>query len=97
MVGARSCKYCGSPKHWDKDCKHSSQGLRRKVNFAEVGIDELRAEADYLEAYTASLEVESEDKSLEESEEDGNTDPGNWEECEGTEFEEDESESEQGF
>lgn len=54
-AGARPCRFCGSPKHWDRECKHAKEGFeRRDAQFAEVTAEELREEADYCETYLAS-------------------------------------------
>ena len=34
-AGARPCRHCSSPKHWDYDCPHAHNGAKQvKVNFA---------------------------------------------------------------
>jgi len=62
QVGARPCQYCGSPKHWDKECKHAKKAFKAQVNFTEISVDVLRAEADYREAYLASQEDSTPDQ-----------------------------------
>lgn len=55
--GARGCIYCGSKKHWDKECKHSDQGKKKvRTFFVHLPQDTLRSEADYEDAYQASVE-----------------------------------------
>src|ERR1700761_2579278 len=61
--GARDCRYCGSSKHWDKECKYARK--EAKVNFITQVPEDVKAEEEYRQAY--------EDANLEESENDENT------------------------
>lgn len=50
--GARPCRHCGPPKHWDSDCKHSKKGMRQaRVNFASVGEEFWEAQDEYDDLY----------------------------------------------
>ena len=50
--GARPCRFCGSPKHWDNDCRHSRSGSKQvRVRFAHPDEEYLRAQSEYEEAY----------------------------------------------
>lgn len=65
--GARPCRHCGSPKHWDNDCKHSRKGMKQvRSNLATAGEDYWDAQEDYEELYYASSQ-EDDDDSEEES------------------------------
>lgn len=67
QAGKRPCLHCGSPKHWDNECKYSKKGARKiRSYFSELGPEGFRAEADYQEAYAARLETIAEDTSKEE-------------------------------
>ncbi|KIJ24056.1 hypothetical protein M422DRAFT_275262 [Sphaerobolus stellatus SS14] len=38
--GARPCRYCGSGRHWDNDCKYSRKGARQvRANFAYLSLE----------------------------------------------------------
>jgi hypothetical protein len=60
--GARGCIYCGSTKHWDRECKHhkSSNVSRARAMFADCSPEDMHAEAEYERCYQESLEEESE-------------------------------------
>ncbi|TDL20741.1 hypothetical protein BD410DRAFT_725294, partial [Rickenella mellea] len=48
--GARPCRYCGSPKHWDPECKHAKKGakFRAKANLAAIYTEEdIQADLEY--------------------------------------------------
>jgi hypothetical protein len=50
--GARPCRHCGSPKHWDYECKYARKGAKRvKANFVSPSGDYLEAMSAYEEAY----------------------------------------------
>ncbi|KAG9027013.1 hypothetical protein FS837_004404 [Tulasnella sp. UAMH 9824] len=50
--GARPCRHCGSPKHWDNECKYARKGSKKvKANFASPSEDYLEAMSAYEEAY----------------------------------------------
>ncbi|EDR10742.1 uncharacterized protein LACBIDRAFT_324609 [Laccaria bicolor S238N-H82] len=43
--GARPCRHCGSPKHWDRDCKYARKGERfARVNSVTLQEDEKEAQ-----------------------------------------------------
>jgi hypothetical protein len=47
-IGARPCRHCGSPKHWDPECKHAKKGTKMaRANFVETSGEDVEA----LEAY----------------------------------------------
>lgn len=55
-AGAHPCQHCGSPKHWDYECKHACQGAKRvRANFADPS-------PDYTEAQDAFDTLYYEDK-----------------------------------
>lgn len=56
--GARGCFFCGSTKHWDRDCKHHTGKSIPKARtlFVDGSPDELMAEAEYEQCYMDSLE-----------------------------------------
>ncbi|KAG9021825.1 hypothetical protein FS837_006957 [Tulasnella sp. UAMH 9824] len=57
--GARPCRHCGSPKHWDNECKYSKKGARKvKANFANPSEDYLEAMSAYEEAYLGETSEE---------------------------------------
>ena len=47
--GARGCVFCGSTKHWDRECKYNSGSALRKARtfFTEYSYEGLQAEAEY--------------------------------------------------
>ena len=50
--GQRPCFHCGSPFHWDKDCKHHLEDAKRaRTMLASHTATVMRAEADYQDAY----------------------------------------------
>jgi len=52
--GARPCRHCGSPKHWDPECKHSYQSNKRARTHlvgAQTNEDELQALEEYEDMY----------------------------------------------
>ncbi len=54
--GARPCQYCGSGKHWDRECKHARQGTKRaRANFVSLDTDELEAQEQYDAVYYDEL------------------------------------------
>ncbi|KZT32014.1 hypothetical protein SISSUDRAFT_959032, partial [Sistotremastrum suecicum HHB10207 ss-3] len=51
-LGARACRHCGSPKHWDNDCKHARRGGRNmRVNAALADVDYEAAQEEYDNLY----------------------------------------------
>ena len=56
--GARGCFFCGSTKHWDRDCNHHKGKSIPKARtlFVDSSPDELMAEAEYEQCYLDSLE-----------------------------------------
>lgn len=61
--GARPCRHCGSPEHWDNECKHAKTGAKiAKAHFAEPSTEYQEAQDAYEEAYydeTSESESES--------------------------------------
>ena len=48
QVGARPCRHCGSPKHWDYECSHARKGARLvKANFASPDDGYMEAQEAY--------------------------------------------------
>jgi hypothetical protein len=59
--GARPCRYCGSGKHWDNDCKHARKGAKQvRTNFASMTQEDLQAQDDYDQLYYEDSEEEDE-------------------------------------
>ncbi|KAJ3751600.1 hypothetical protein EV360DRAFT_89578 [Lentinula raphanica] len=57
---ARPCRHCGSPKHWDFECKHSRKGMRRvRTNNVMTSPEEIQAQREYEDLYYG-LESEEE-------------------------------------
>jgi hypothetical protein len=57
MAGGRPCRFCGSHKHWDKDCEHAKEGYRQaKTQTASFNAAAMRAEAEYEEAYESRFD-----------------------------------------
>ena len=56
--GARGCLYCGSTKHWDRDCKYfkNNNAPKARTLFLECSSDEIFAEAEYEQCYLESQE-----------------------------------------
>ncbi|KZT31741.1 hypothetical protein SISSUDRAFT_956016, partial [Sistotremastrum suecicum HHB10207 ss-3] len=51
-LGARPCKYCGSSKHWDNDCRHAKKGEKKlRVNKASVDEEDIAAQDAYEDLY----------------------------------------------
>ncbi|KZT31709.1 hypothetical protein SISSUDRAFT_970776, partial [Sistotremastrum suecicum HHB10207 ss-3] len=51
-LGARPCKYCGSAKHWDNDCRHARKGEKRlRVNKISVDEEDIAAQDAYDDLY----------------------------------------------
>ncbi|KAG9035796.1 hypothetical protein FS837_001816 [Tulasnella sp. UAMH 9824] len=70
--GARPCRHCGSPKHWDNECKYARKGSKKvKANFASPSDGYLEAMSAYEEAY---LDDSSEEETLEAEDEAGSPD-----------------------
>lgn len=72
--GARPCRHCGSPNHWDNECKYARKGARMaKTHFVEPSPDYLSAQDAYEEAYyeTESEEEEINEENLGREEDDG--------------------------
>ncbi|KAF8590624.1 hypothetical protein K439DRAFT_1329305, partial [Ramaria rubella] len=46
--GARGCKYCGSHKHWDNECKYSKSDTRRAHSYYVIHDDEAQQAYDDL-------------------------------------------------
>lgn len=65
-AGARPCRHCGSPKHWDFECKYSRQGSKQvRANLAYLSDDELQAQEDYEDLFYASdLDTDSDGQEL---------------------------------
>lgn len=62
--GARPCRHCGSPKHWDNECKHSKKGTKvARANFASAPDEYWQALDDYEAIYCDSSEGEEEEES----------------------------------
>lgn len=60
--GARPCRYCGSPKHWDNDCKHARKGMKQvRTNLVVTDDDYWGALDEYEELYCTSSQDEGED------------------------------------
>ncbi|KAI5885681.1 uncharacterized protein SCHCODRAFT_02673404 [Schizophyllum commune H4-8] len=54
--GARNCRHCDSPFHWDKECKHARKGMKTaRTRLAEASKDHLEAEDEYDELYCSTL------------------------------------------
>jgi hypothetical protein len=66
--GARGCIFCGSKKHWDRDCKHfkSDTAHKARAMFTDCSPDEMHAEAEYERCYQNSQEDLDEEPSSEE-------------------------------
>jgi len=62
--GARPCRHCGSPKHWDFDCKRPKDNDRKAKTFLAS------SDESYIEAYAAyeKCYLEDEDSENEEAE-----------------------------
>jgi hypothetical protein len=56
--GARGCIFCGSTKHWDRECKHNKgKALHKARNmFVDYEPDDIHAEAEYERCYNESLD-----------------------------------------
>lgn len=54
-LGKRPCRYCGSAKHWDNDCKYASK-TTVKSYFVSLSAEELQEEGDYQASYFSSFE-----------------------------------------
>ena len=55
MKGARPCRYCGSPKHWDMDCRHAKKGAKNvRTNFANPTQEYTDAQKAYDDLYYAT-------------------------------------------
>ncbi len=53
--GARPCRHCGSPKHWDNECSHARKGARQaRANLARYEEEDFKAEEEYNELYAAT-------------------------------------------
>lgn len=53
--GARPCRHCGSPKHWDNDCRHARKGMKQvRANLVVTDDDYWSALDDYEDLYCAS-------------------------------------------
>jgi hypothetical protein len=66
--GARPCRYCGSGKHWDNDCKHARKGAKQvRVNLATMSTEDLQAQDDYDELYFGESEQDETFNETEES------------------------------
>lgn len=62
---ARPCRHCGSPKHWDNECKHARKGGRSvRTNFVTPSEEYLTALAAYEEVY---LETSADEGSADEA------------------------------
>ena len=58
-AGARPCRHCSSPKHWDYDCPHARKGAKQvKVNFANPDDSYLEAQEAYDALYCDDSEEE---------------------------------------
>ena len=48
----RPCRHCGSPKHWDYECKYSRRGERQaRVNHVSFSVEEADEQEEYDEYY----------------------------------------------
>lgn len=60
MVGCRPYTHCGSPKHWNYECKHAKQGARRvRPNFVNLLQDYLESQEANDKLYYASEDEEN--------------------------------------
>jgi hypothetical protein len=61
-VGARPCRHCGSPLHWDYECKRPKAGERKaRALLAEADESYDQAFSEYQDAYIQSLDDEYEE------------------------------------
>lgn len=64
--GARPCRHCGSPKHWDNECRHSKKGAKRaKTNYSEPNLEDTQAQEAYNALYQEEEDSEYEDPNWE--------------------------------
>ena len=55
QAGARPCRHCGTGNHWDFECKHAAQGVKKaRANLARFSEDYLQAAEEYEDLYLAS-------------------------------------------
>ena len=62
--GARGCIFCGSTRHWDRECKHN-QGkalFKARTMFVEYEPDDIHAEAEYDRCYHESRDFANDDE-----------------------------------
>jgi len=60
--GAGPCRFCGSAKHWDNDCRHSRSGLKQvQAQLAHPDEEYLYTQTEYEAAY---LDYSSNDNKL---------------------------------
>lgn len=60
--GARPCRHCGSPKHWDPDCKYARKEIRRvRAHLATASDEFVNAQNEYEELYASD---DSEDSAV---------------------------------
>lgn len=58
--GARPCIHCGSPKHWDNECKYAKQGGKLvRANFANPSVDYTESQQAYDELFYATTDDEA--------------------------------------
>jgi hypothetical protein len=77
--GARGCIFCGSIKHWDRDCKYSSNKALHKARtmFVDYEPDDFYAEAEYDRCYYESIDSISEEANEADESELSEQEPGN--------------------
>lgn len=69
-VGVRPCRYCGSGRHWDKECKFARKaGRMARTNLAIVEDDD-EAQQAYDDAYYGQSDSEFDDNNEPQDEED---------------------------
>jgi hypothetical protein len=68
--GARPCRHCGSPKHWDNECRYSKKGGKLvRSNYANPTTNYLETQQDYEDLYYATTDEEEETSNASEEEE----------------------------
>ncbi len=62
QAGARPCRHCGSGEHWDPECKHHNEGMRKaRTRLATTDVEELVAQDEYDELYFDTEEQDFEE------------------------------------
>ena len=56
-MGKRPCRHCGSPNHWDNNCKHAVKktAVKARVYYTSLSPDEMLLEEDYDRAEANAL------------------------------------------